>query len=136
MIIAIICIVVGALIGYGVAYTRYGDTKLIDELRHSHKQLQHEYHHLESQLQEYLEQNKILKHNAQNLLDQNEDFAKMVSELSRYYYHIKQWAEKVNELQNILGIFDAEMESKLSRIQQYEEKEELPVTKPINKQFF
>ncbi|USN54265.1 MAG: hypothetical protein H6765_06920 [Candidatus Peribacteria bacterium] len=123
------------MVGYGIAYTRYGDTKLIDELRHSHKQLQHEYHHLENQLQEYLQQNKILKHNAQSLLDQNEDFAKMVSELSRYYYHIKQGAAKVQELQNILGIYDDEMETKLSHLDTDLSAYEIP-EKPAGKQFF
>jgi N-acetyl-anhydromuramyl-L-alanine amidase AmpD len=98
--------------------------------------LQGEYHHLEIQVQEYLEQNKILKHNAQHLLDQNEDFAKMVSELSRYYYNIRQGAEKVQELQSILGIYDAEMEKKLMRLDDTEVTAPSAPAAPQSKQFF
>ncbi len=113
-------LVVGAGIWYGVAYTRYGNTKMVDELRENFKAIQAELEQGELQMREYAEQNRILKHKSQILLDQNEDFSKMVSELSRYYHRIKAGGEKLKEAVSILDIGDGEIEGKLTHIMQQE----------------
>ena len=116
MIYALIVLNIGGAVGFGIAYARYGNAKLIDELRARHKEIQHDYQQLQYQLEEYVDQNKILKSRSQTLLDQNEDFAKMISELSRYYYHLKQGAEKVKELVDIMSVYDAEVEQKIANV--------------------
>ncbi len=113
-------LVIGAGIWYGVAYTRYGNAKMVDELRDNFKSLQNEFEQQELQMREYAEQNRILKHKSQVLLDQNEDFSKMVSELSRYYHRIKQGGEKLKEAVAILDVSDGEMEAKLTHLIQEE----------------
>jgi acetolactate synthase small subunit len=50
------------------------------------------------------------------LLLQNEDFSKMVSELSRYYYRIKQWSSKLKELVDIMEVYDEKMDQKITRM--------------------
>ncbi len=91
---------------YGIAFARFGDAKIIAELREQYKQLIHEHDALMHELSEYKEQNRIVKYKAQQLLQQNEDYAKIVSQLSRYHYHLQQASEKVKELNVILGVDD------------------------------
>ncbi len=83
-------------------------------MRSAYKKLQQQQQDATLHLEEYIEQNKILKHNAQLLLDQNEDYMKIISQLSRYYYHIRQASEKTKELQDILRIHDDDMDKKIS----------------------
>lgn len=109
----IISLLLGALAWYGVAYARFGNAKLIEELRKNYKQLNEDVDVYAKQMQELREQNTILKQRAQEMLDQNEDYSKIVSELSRYYYHIKQANAKLQELSDILGVYDAGIEKKL-----------------------
>jgi hypothetical protein len=89
---------------------------MVDELRSNYKSVQHELEQQSLDHKDIVEQNKILKQQAQMLLNQNEDFSKMVSELSRYYYRIKQGSVKLKELADIMGIYDEQMETKISRI--------------------
>jgi FtsZ-binding cell division protein ZapB len=63
---------------------------MIEELREKFGYLQKDYEEQQLYHEDIVQQNKILKQQAQMLLLQNEDFSKMVSELSRYYYRIKQ----------------------------------------------
>lgn len=109
----IISLLLWALAGYGVAYARFGNAKLIEELRKNYKQLNEDVEVYSKQMQELRDQNGILKQRAQEILDQNEDYSKIVSELSRYYYHIKQANTKLQELSDILGVYDAGIEKKL-----------------------
>lgn len=109
-------LLLGVLLWFGVAYTRYGNTQVVDELRSAYKKLQNQQQDATLHLEEYIEQNKILKHNAQLLLDQNEDYMKIISQLSRYYYHIRQASEKTKELQDILRIHDDDMDKKISQL--------------------
>ncbi len=113
-------LLIGAWVGYGVAYTRYWNAKMVDELRNNFQAVQDEFEQQELQMREYAEQNRILKHKSQILLDQNEDFSKMVSELSRYYHRIKQGGEKLKEAVTILDVSDGEMEAKLTHLIQQE----------------
>lgn len=109
----LISLLLWALAGYGVAYARFGNAKLIEELRKNYKQLNEDVEVYAVQMHELREQNGILKHKAQQLLDQNEDYSKIVSELSRYYYHIKQANTKMLELSEILWVYDPSLEKKL-----------------------
>ena len=82
MLLPISMLLLGVLLWFGVAYTRYGNTHVVDELRSAYKKLQQQQQDATIHLEEYIEQNKILKHNAQLLLDQNEDYMKIISQLS------------------------------------------------------
>jgi hypothetical protein len=55
----------------------------------------------------------ILKEKVTELLTKNNDLASVVSELSRYYYHIKVWSEKAVELAKLLQISDQIIEEKI-----------------------
>ena len=112
----VIGVLIGIGIGYGVFYFRYEHRQSIDELRGNFTKVQEERDHLRDEVQEYTEQNKILKSKAQMLLDQNEDYAKVVSELSRYYYILRKWNEKLKELGQVLGSYDTDIESKIEKV--------------------
>lgn len=112
----VIALLIWGALGYGVSYARYGNTKIIDELRAKFHALQAEFHEKEQLFENYKEENTLLKQKAQELLNQNEDFSKMVSELTRYYYRIKQAAEKVKEMSDIVGVYDEAVEHKLDRM--------------------
>lgn len=105
----------GGALGYWIAYARFWNARIIDELREQYRKLTHEFEHLSHQAGELTQQNRILKQKAHQLLQENEDYSKMVSQLSRYYYHIKQAAEKVTELVDILWIEDDDIQHKLMR---------------------
>jgi len=100
----LIALILGGLLGYGIAYARFGDANVVDELRGEYKRLADEFEQQAFQLSEYREQNVILKERAHGLVKQNEDYAKIVSQLNRYYYHLNQASEKVKELVDILHI--------------------------------
>ena len=108
-------------LGYAIAYTRYGDKQIFDELREKFKQLQHDYDSTIIDHKDLHEQNRILKQQAQMLLHQNEDFSKMVSELTRYYYRIKQGSLKLKELVDIMWVYDEGMEQKLEHVMREDE---------------
>ncbi len=99
-----------------VTYSKYGNAEVVEELRGNVSHLQHEYDQQEVMHTDIVEQNKILKQQAHMLLQQNEDFSKMVSELSRYYYRIKQGSLKLKELVNIMEVYDEQMDQKLVRL--------------------
>lgn len=113
----IVWLIVWAGVWYGIAYARFGNASIVTELRQQHKQLLDEYDALNHELSEYQEQNRIIKHKAQQLLRQNEDYAKIVSQLSRYHYHLQQAAEKVKELNEIVWIHDDDLDKKLMSIE-------------------
>ena len=91
-----------------VAYARFGNAKLVEELRTSYAQLEDELQQQHIQLQEFSVQNKILKSRAQQLLDQNEDYSKVISQLSRFYFRLKQTNEKLKELTALVAVVDEE----------------------------
>ena len=86
---------------------------MVSELREQYKILLHENESIAHDSQEYAEQNRILKYKAQQLLQQNEDYSKIVSQLNRYQYHLKDAMVKVQELNAILDIHDEDLEKKL-----------------------
>ena len=101
-------LLIGGLIGYMVAYARFGNAKLIEELRSGYAKLEEDCQQQTHQLQEFATQNKILKSRAQQLLDQNEDYSKVISQLSRFYFRLKQVSEKLKELSTVVAVVDEE----------------------------
>jgi len=89
---------------------------LIDELRENFSKVKEDNERYQQELKEYSEQNKILKAKAQQLLDQNQDYVKIVSELSRYSYILQKSQEKVHELQTLLSSHDADIAKKIDKI--------------------
>lgn len=106
----------GAWIGYGVFYLRYENRQIIDELRSHLKETKKDLQHAIHELEEHLQQNLILKEKTTELLAKNEDLSQIVWELSRYYYHIKVWAEKASELAKLLQLPDSNIESALKHL--------------------
>ena len=109
----VISFLLGAVIGYLVFYFRYENRTLVDELRNSSKDLHKDYLIAQQELDEYLQQNQILKAKVTELYAKNDDLTQVVSELSRYYYNIKMGASKVAELSEYLQIPDADIERRV-----------------------
>lgn len=105
-------LIIGWLIWYMIAYARFGNAKIIEELRSSYAQLEEDLQQQSGQLQEFSLQNKILKSRAQQLLDQNEDYSKVISQLSRFYFRLKQTSDKLKELTALVSVVDEEDLSK------------------------
>jgi len=105
-------LLIGGLIWYMIAYARFGNAKIIEELRTSYGQLEDDLQQQTVQLQEFSLQNKILKSRAQQLLDQNEDYTKVISQLSRFYFRLKQTSDKLKELTALVAVVDEEDLSK------------------------
>jgi len=95
-----------------IAYGRFGNAKIIEELRSSYLQLEEDAQQQSIQLQEFSIQNKILKSRAQQLLEQNEDYSKVISQLSRFYFRLKQTSDKLKELTALVAVVDEEDLSK------------------------
>ena len=111
---------------------------MVQELKDKFVHLQKEYEEQQLFHADLAEQNKILKQQAHMLLQQNEDFSKMVSELSRYYYRIKQWSSKLKELVDIMQVYDEHMDQKITRLM-WEEisfDEKIPVMEEEGKKYF
>lgn len=105
--------VVGIALWYLVFYFRYQNKDVVNELRSNLKEANSEIHNLSQDLEEYLQQNTILKDKVSELLDKNDDLSGVVSELSKYYVHIKRAAEKTSELTKFLQNPNPDMEEKI-----------------------
>ena len=108
--------IVGGAIGYGVFYFRYEDKKSIDWLRWSLDHTHHENTRLSAETKELSDQNLILKEKVTDLLTKNNDLSTIVGELNRYYYYLKEWYNKANELVTMLKWVDPVMEEKIKKI--------------------
>ena len=71
-------------------------------MRSNLKEASKEVHDLQDELDEYTAQNIILKEEVTKLLTKNDDLTDVVTELSKYYVHIKKAAEKSTELNKFL----------------------------------
>ena len=109
----VLIFLLGWALGYLVFYLRYGHRGLIDELRDNFQETKRQLDNVQHDAQEHLQQNVILKEKVTDLMTKNDDLSRIVSELSRYYYHIKLGAEKATELEKILHIFDKDIEEKM-----------------------
>lgn len=90
ILVYIIVFIIGLGVGYLVFYFRYIDRRLVDDLRDSVGNLQHELTSLHITSKEFEEQNRILKTKVSELLLKNDDLTKITSELYRYYHRIKE----------------------------------------------
>lgn len=68
---------------------------------------------MQQDTQELEVQNSLLKDKTATLIQQNEDYSKLISELSRYYFHIKEATSKVEELGKLLRVFDSDLDQRL-----------------------
>ncbi len=100
-------------LGYLIFYFRYQHKDVVNELRSNLKDANKEIHDLNSDLEEYIQQNTILKEKVSELLDKNDDLGDVVSELSKYYVHIKKAAEKTSELTKFLQNPNPDIEEKI-----------------------
>ncbi len=109
----VLAFLIGGGLGYLVFFLRYGHRGLIDDLRENFTETKRQLENVQLDSQEYLQQNVILKEKVTDLMTKNDDLSRIVSELSRYYYHLKLGAEKASELEKILHIFDKDIEDKM-----------------------
>ncbi len=112
---AILAFAVGVLIGYLVFYMRYENRDVVIELRNNLKDLNRELSELSLEHEEHKQQNFILKDKVSDLFTKNDDLVGVVSELSRYYFNIKVWAEKIQELNKYLKLPDSWIEEKVQK---------------------
>ncbi len=98
----IIAVCLGGLVGYFVFYFRFANRELVNELRKTNTELKHILKESDRDRVEYEQQNIILKDEISLLYQKNDDLTHVVSELSRYYYHMKKISDKMNDLANDL----------------------------------
>lgn len=61
---------------------------------------------------------ELIKVKAKELVAQNQDYVKIVSQLNRYYYQLQDVRENITALSQKLGILDPLFENKLDTMQQ------------------
>lgn len=105
--------IAGGLIGYFVFYLRYQHKDTVNQLRSNLKEAGKEVQYLSGELDEYVQQNALLKQKTMELLEKNDDLNEVVSELSKYYVHIKRAAEKSSELSKFLQDPNPNVEEKM-----------------------
>jgi len=88
----------------------------VNELRSNLKDAAKEIQYLSSELDEYVQQNAILKQKVTELLEKNDDLNDVVAELSKYYVHLKKAAEKSTELNKFLQTPNPHVEEKMEEI--------------------
>lgn len=110
---AFLAFVIWGWIGYIIFYLRFQHKDTINQLRSNLKEAGKEVHDLQNELDEYLAQNTILKEEVTKLLAKNDDLTDIVTELSKYYVHIKKAAEKSTELNKFLQEPSEGMEEKI-----------------------
>lgn len=115
-------VIVWFLIWFGF-YLTHKDKKYIDKIKKNLKEVKKENEEIKLDKEELESQNEILKDEITNLQKKHVDFTDMVSELSRYVHHLKQWAEKAKELYEILWIYDEEFDKKINNM--YNQDEEI-----------
>lgn len=103
----------GGLIGYFVFYLRYQHKDTVNQLRSNLKEAGKEVEYLSSELDEYVQQNALLKQKTTELLEKNDDLSDVVAELSKYYVHMKKAAEKTTELSKFLHTPNPNIEEKM-----------------------
>lgn len=103
----------GGLIGYFVFYLRYQHKDTVNQLRSNLKDAAKEIDYLSNELDEYVQQNALLKQKTTELLEKNDDLSDVVAELSKYYVHMKKAAEKTTELSKFLHTPNPNIEEKM-----------------------
>lgn len=105
--------IIGGLLGYFVFYLRYQHKDTVNQLRSNLKDAAKEIQYLSSELDEYVQQNALLKQKTTELLEKNDDLSDVVAELSKYYVHLKKAAEKTTELSKYLHTPNPNIEEKM-----------------------
>ena len=103
----------GGLLGYFVFYLRYQHKDTVSQLRSNLKDAAKEVQYLSNELDEYVQQNALLKQKTTELLEKNDDLSDVVAELSKYYVHLKKAAEKTTELSKYLHTPNPNIEEKM-----------------------
>lgn len=104
---------IGIWVWYMIFYFRYEQRGIVDDMRNHLEKNDQDMQAMKIDLIEYIEQNKILKEKANDLLIKNDDLSKMVAELSRYHQYLKNGYEKAKELADFLKIFEIDTDSKI-----------------------
>ena len=107
--------IIWILIWYFIFYLRYQHRDTVNELRGNLKEASKEIQYLTGELDEFTQQNGILKEKITELLEKNDDMSDVVSELSKYYVHLKKAAEKTTELTKFLHTPNPEIEEKMQQ---------------------
>ena len=94
-------------------YLRYQHRDTVNQLRSNLKDAGKEIEYLSNELDEYVQQNAILKQKTTELLEKNDDLSDVVAELSKYYVHLKKAAEKTTELSKYLHTPNPDIEQKM-----------------------
>lgn len=89
-----------------IFYFRYEQRDEIDAMRNRLNANVQDIQAMKIDLMEYIEQNKILKEKANDLLIKNDDLSKIVAEMSRYYQYLKNAYEKAKDLADFLKVFE------------------------------
>lgn len=105
-------------IWYVIFYFKYKHKDTVNHLRSSLKDANKELQFVQSELDEFSEQNIILRDEVTKLLEKNDDLTDVVTELSKYYVHIKKAAEKTTELNKFLQEPDQDVLEKIDKIHQ------------------
>ena len=127
---AFLAFVIWGWIGYIIFYLRFQHKDTVNQLRSNLKEAGKEVHDLQNELDEYLAQNTLLKEEVTKLLAKNDDLMDIVTELSKYYVHIKKAAEKSTELNKFLQDPSEGMEEKIENFIPREKHED------VSKKFF
>ncbi len=106
----------GGLLGYTIFYFQYANRHIVNEMRANLKLYKKEIESMSADAQEHMQQNILLKQKVTELYEKNDDLSKVVSELSRYYYHMKVGSEKINELAKIMQTPDGDIEEKVAKL--------------------
>lgn len=111
-----IWVIVGGALAYGGFRFNYKDAKKIDKLKADFKEEKKIRKEVEEDRDELQEKVDVLKDEIEAYLWENADLKKVVSELSIYAHHIKEWWEKAKELAKILWIYNKEISQKIEEI--------------------
>ena len=133
ILVYILILIAGVALGYAIFYFRYENRELVVELRNTIKKLNSELSEIVIDYEEHKQQNIIFREKVTELYSKNEDLVGVVSELSRYYYHIKKGSEKVQELAKYLKLPDESIENKMQEYSSLYTKAE---SQPEEKTFF
>lgn len=109
----VLAAILWGFLGYFIFYLRYQHKDTVNQLRSNLKEAAKEIQYLSGELDEYVQQNALLKQKTMELLEKNDDLSDVVAELSKYYVHLKKAAEKTTELSKYLHTPNPNIEEKM-----------------------
>ena len=119
----ILSVIGGGLLWYFIFYLRYEHKDTVNQLRSNLKEANKEIQYLNWELDEYTQQNTLLKQKTMELLDRNDELSDVVAELSKYYVHIKKASEKTSELNKFLQEPSDVIEEKIKKFSQKDDED-------------